>query len=152
MNFLIELFTNKIFLAPAAGWFVAQVLKVLIDSIKSGFCKERLYGGGGMPSSHSATVTALIVITGVTFGAGSFELVMALFFGIVVIYDARGVRYETQRQGKALNNLNEERKEEGKQPLDILRFKEKLGHTIPEIVAGIVLGILCAVVVYHLPL
>ena len=51
-----------------------------------------------------------------------------------------------------MNNLNEERKEEGKQPLDIIKFKEKLGHTIPEIVAGIVLGIICTVAVYHLPL
>jgi len=150
MNFIVDLFTNKIFLAPAAGWFIAQVLKVIIDSIRSGFCKERLYGGGGMPSSHSATVTSLICITGAVYGAGSFEFVMALFFGIIVIYDARGVRYETQRQGKALNNLNEERKEHGQQPLEIMKFKEKLGHTIPEIVAGIILGIICAAIVYHL--
>jgi len=152
MDFIVDLFTNKIFLAPAASWFFAQVIKVIIDSAKSGFCKERLVGGGGMPSSHSATVTGLIAITGATFGADSFQFAMALFWGFIVIYDARGVRYETQRQGKALNNLNEERKEEGKQPLDIIKFKEKLGHTIPEIVAGIVLGIICTVVVYHLPL
>ncbi len=150
MSFIIELFTNKIFLAPAASWFVAQLLKIIIDSFKSGFCKERLVGGGGMPSSHSATVTGLIVITGAMYGAGSFEFVMALFFGLVVMYDARGVRFETQRQGKALNNLNEERKEEGKQPLDIIKFKEKMGHTMPEIIAGIILGIICAVVVYHI--
>ncbi len=152
MNFLVDLFTNKIFLAPAAGWFIAQVIKVIIDTVKSGFCKERLYGGGGMPSSHSATVTGLIIITGALYGGASFEFVIALFFGIVVIYDARGVRFETQRQGKALNNLNEERKEEGKQPLEIKRFKEKLGHTIPEIIVGMIIGIICAVVVYHLPI
>ncbi|MCR5416502.1 MAG: divergent PAP2 family protein [Pseudobutyrivibrio sp.] len=150
MNFLTELFTNKIFLAPAAGWFIAQLLKVIIDTVKCGFCKERLYGGGGMPSSHSATVTALTVITGITYGAGSFEFVMALFFSFIVIYDARGVRYETQRQGKALNNLNEERKEQGKQPLDINRFKEQMGHTIPEIIAGMIIGIICAVVVNNI--
>ena len=150
MSFIVGLFTNKIFLAPASAWFIAQLVKIIIDTVKCGFCKERLYGGGGMPSSHSATVTALMVITGVFYGASSFEFVMALFFGIVVIYDARGVRFETQRQGKALNNLNEERKEEGKQPLDINRFKEKMGHTIPEIVIGMAIGILCAVIVLHL--
>lgn len=151
MNFIADLFTNKMFLAPASAWFLAQILKVIIDTVKSGFCKERLIGGGGMPSSHAATVTGLVVITGAIYGGGSFELVMALFFAFIVIYDARGVRYETQRQGRALNNLNDERKEEGKQPLDIIKFKEKLGHTIPELVAGMVLGVICAVIVYHLP-
>ena len=120
MQFLADLFTNKVFLAPASSWFFAQIIKVVIDSIKSGFCKERLIGGGGMPSSHAATVTGLIVITGAIYGGSSFEIAMALFFGFIVIYDARGVRYETQRQGRALNNLNDERKEEGKQPLDII--------------------------------
>jgi acid phosphatase family membrane protein YuiD len=123
----------------------------LIDTVKSGFCKERLYGGGGMPSSHSATVTALLIMAGIYYGGASFEFVMALFFGIVVIYDARGVRYETQRQGKALNNLNDERKEEGKQPLDIIKFKEKMGHTIPEILIGVAIGVVVAIIVYHLP-
>lgn len=151
MQFLADLFTNKVFLAPASSWFFAQIIKVVIDSVKSGFCKERLIGGGGMPSSHAATVTGLIVITGAIYGGSSFEIAMALFFGFIVIYDARGVRYETQRQGRALNNLNDERKEEGKQPLDIIKFKEKLGHTVSELVAGIILGIICAVVVYHLP-
>lgn len=150
MGFLAELFTNKLFLAPAASWFIAQILKVIIDSVKSGFSKERLYGGGGMPSSHAATMTGLIIVTGALYGGDSFEFVLALFFGIIVIYDARGVRFETQRQGKALNNLNEERKEEGKQPLDIIKFKEKMGHTVPEILAGMVIGIICAAVVLHL--
>ena len=149
---LYNLITNKIFLAPASAWFIAQLLKVIIDTAKGGFSKERLVGGGGMPSSHASTVTALAGITGLFYGAGSFEFVMTLFFGLVVIYDARGVRFETQRQGKALNNLNEERSEEGKQPLDIIKFKEKMGHTFPELVVGILIGIACVLVVYHLPI
>ena len=151
MQFIVDLFTNKLFLAPAAAWLTAQIIKILIDTVKSGFCKERLYGGGGMPSSHSATVTALLIMAGIFYGGASFEFVMALFFGIIVIYDARGVRYETQRQGKALNNLNDERKEEGKQPLDIIKFKEKMGHTIPEILIGVAIGVVVAIIVYHLP-
>ena len=151
MGFLAALFTNKVFLAPAAGWFFAQVIKVIIDSVRSGFAIERLIGGGGMPSSHAATVTALVGITAALFGPASFEFAIALFFACIVIYDARGVRYETQRQGKALNNLNYERQEEGKQPLDITKFKEKMGHTIPELVVGMIIGAICAVVVYHLP-
>jgi acid phosphatase family membrane protein YuiD len=151
MSFLADLFTNKVFLAPAASWFIAQVIKVIIDTVKSGFCKERLYGGGGMPSSHSATVTGLVIITAAIYGPKSFEFVMSLFFAFIVIYDARGVRYETQRQGKALNNLNYERQEEGKQPLDVSKFKEKIGHTVPELVVGIIIGVICALVTLNLP-
>ena len=151
MEFLGELFTNKLFLAPAAGWFFAQVIKVIVDSCRCGFNVERLYGCGGMPSSHAATVTGLALITGLFYGPGSFEFVLSLFLAIIVIYDARGVRFETQRQGRALNNLNEERQEEGKQPLDIIRFKEKMGHTMPELLVGMLIGIVCGVVVYYLP-
>lgn len=151
MQYIVDLFTNKLFLAPISAWLIAQIIKIIIDSTKSGFRKERLVAGCGMPSAHAATVSGLIVITGATFGTGSFELVVALVLGIIVICDARGVRYETQRQGRALNNLNEERVEQGKQPLDINKFKEKLGHTIPELIAGIIIGVVCAIVIYHLP-
>ncbi len=151
MSYVVDLFTNKIFLAPASAWLVAQIIKIIVDTVKGGFRKERLYNtGGGMPSSHAATVTALAIITALTFGTDSFEFVMALFFCIIVICDARGVRFETQRLGRALNNLNEERQEEGKQPLDIIKFKEKLGHTIPEIVFGMIIGVIAALIVNHI--
>lgn len=151
MQYIIDLITNKIFLAPILAWVLAQIIKIVIDCSKGCMNKERLVEGGGMPSSHAATVTALIVITAVLIGIGSFEFAMAFIFGVIVIYDARGVRFETQRQGRALNNLNEERKEEGKQPLDIKKFREKLGHTVPEIIAGILLGIVSAIIVFYLP-
>ena len=151
MSHLVALFTSKYFLAPTIGWAVAQLLKMIIDTFRSGFSKERFKSNTGMPSSHGAIVAALIIITGLLKGTGSFEFAVVLFFGSIVLFDATGVRFETQRQGKALNNLNEERKEEGKQPLDIIKFKEKLGHTVPELIAGIILGIICAVIVYHIP-
>ena len=151
MSYITDLFTNKVFLAPASAWLAAQIIKIVIDTIKGGFRKERLYNtGGGMPSSHAATVTSLAIITALTFGTNSIEFAMALFFGIIVIHDARGVRYEAQRLGRALNNLNEERQEEGKQPLDIIKFKEKLGHTIPEIVFGMIIGVIAALIVNHI--
>ena len=151
MYHIVDLFTNKLFLATASAWIISQIIKILIDCYKSGFCKERLVGGSGMPSSHAAAVTGLVIITGIYYGTGSFEFVIALVLGIIVVCDPRGVRYETQRQGRALNNLNEERLEQGKQPLDINKFKEKLGHTIPELIAGIIIGVACGVGVYHLP-
>lgn len=146
-HFLYEMFTNKIFLGPAAGWFIAQVAKICIDTVKNGFNPDRLTGSGGMPSSHSATVMGLLTVTTVIYGPSSFEFVMAFFFAVVVIYDAAGVRLETQRQGKALNVLNEERKEAGMNPFYSKDFREKLGHTIPEILVGMLIGIISGVIV-----
>lgn len=152
MNFWGQVFTNKVFLAPGAGWFFAQLTKIILDTVKNGFNPDRLTGSGGMPSSHSATVMGLLVVVTILFGPSSFEFAMAFFFAVVVIYDAAGVRLETQRQGKALNKLEEEREEEGKEPLYIKEFREKLGHTIPEILVGMVIGIVCGLVVgYCLP-
>ena len=152
MNFFVDLFKNKIFLAPAAAWLIAQLLKIIIDTVKYGFKTERLYGEGGMPSAHAAMMSALVVITGLVYGGKSFEFVMALACGVIVAYDARGVRFETQRQGRALNNLNEERVEKGKQPLDIIKFKEKIGHTLSELIVGSLIGVCSGIIVHFLPI
>lgn len=151
MYSILDLLLNKMFIAPVVAWVIAQAIKILIDCYICGFNKERIGESGGMPSSVAATVVALIVITGACIGTGSFEFAMAFFFGFITLYDARGVRFETQRQGKALNNLNDEREEEGKQPLEIKRFKEKVGHTMSELVVGGIIGLVSAVVVYYLP-
>ncbi len=147
MNMLMDLITNRIFMATAAAWFVAQVLKVIIDAAKNGFSAERLTGSGGMPSSHSATVTGLVVSTALVEGLGGFPFVMALFFAIIVIYDAAGVRMETGREAQLLNRLLARDKAEGREPLYEGNLREKMGHTIPEIIVGMILGAVVAVIV-----
>ena len=106
MTFLTDLTHNIIFMSAITGWFVAQVLKTIIHIIvNKQFVAERLVGGGGMPSSHSATVCALATATGIRYGGGSFEFALAAVFAIVVMYDAMGVRQETGKQGKVLNEM-----------------------------------------------
>ena len=58
MQFIKELFSvNEILTVSIVGWFVAQVLKTIINFILLGkFQLERMWGDGGMPSAHSATV------------------------------------------------------------------------------------------------
>ncbi len=138
---IMDLLTNKIFMSTAASWFVAQLLKVIISTAKEGFSKERLTGSGGMPSSHSATVTGLLLSTILVEGFGGFPFAMAFFFAIIVIYDAAGVRMETGREARALNRLMDRDAKEGKEPIYEGRFREKMGHTYLEIFAGIALGI-----------
>lgn len=83
MTFFEQFFSNTIFLTAAFGWLVAQVLKTLIHLIVSKkFVAERLVGSGGMPSSHSATVCALVTAVCYEYGAGSFEFAISLILAL----------------------------------------------------------------------
>ena len=147
MSYIRDAIHNQVLISAALSWLIAQVLKVLIDGIRNGFSAERLAGGGGMPSSHSATVAGLTTATVLVYGCRGFEFVMALFFAIIVIYDAAGVRMETGREAKVLNLLRRRDLEEGRKPVYDRDLQEKMGHTVPEILAGIVIGVACGAVV-----
>lgn len=148
MNFFTELIQNKILLSAVTGWVIAQVLKTFIHLwFTRTFVAERLVGGGGMPSSHSATVCALCTATAIEYGAGSFEFAMAAIFALVVMYDAIGVRQETGKQAKVLNDMIELFTHMGKD-LDIEKqLKEFIGHTPLQVVCGAILGIVTALVI-----
>lgn len=148
MKFLTELFGNRIFISAALGWFVAQVLKTLIYMfITKQFVMERMVGSGGMPSSHSATVCGLATAVGIRYGGGSYEFAMAAILAIVVMHDAMGVRMETGRQGKVLNEMLEVFTNMGKQISAEARLKEFVGHTPLQVLMGAILGIVIAVIV-----
>lgn len=148
MEFLRELFANKVFLAGLFGWCVAQVSKtIIVLIITKKFEIERLFGGGGMPSSHSATVCGLATATGMIYGGGSIEFAFMFWFAMIVMYDAMNVRMETGRQGKALNELIEVMKTMGKDVSPEDRFKELVGHTPLQVLVGAGTGIVVAVLV-----
>lgn len=140
-GFLFGLLHNAALISAVLAWCAAQGSKIVYETIRYGFSLKRLTGAGGMPSTHSSTVAGLAV--GVLFheGAASGAFAAALFFAGVVIYDAMGVRYETGRQAKALNRLRERDLAEGKQPLYDAPMEEKIGHTLPEVIVGTLLGI-----------
>ena len=145
MNFLMSLFENKILISSATGWVIAQVLKTLIYTIfNKQFLPERLVGGGGMPSSHSATVCALATATGIQYGISGFEFAVTAIFALVVMYDAIGVRQEAGKQTKVLNDMIDIFLHMGKD-MDIEKqLKEFIGHTPLQVAAGAILGILTA--------
>ena len=150
MQFLSELSQNKILIASATGWVVAQVLKTLIFTFfNREFVAERLVGGGGMPSSHSSTVCALAAACAIQYGAASFEFAVTAIVALVVMYDAIGVRQETGKQAKVLNDMVELFSHMGKD-MDIeQQLKEFVGHTPLQVLAGAILGIITAYVVMH---
>lgn len=134
-------------MSAALGWLVAQVLKTMIYTIiNKQFVAERMVGGGGMPSSHSSTVCALAVATGMEYGGGSFEFAIAAMLAIIVMYDAMGVRRETGIQGRVLNEMLEIFTNMGKEISAEAKLKELVGHTPLQVLMGAILGILIALI------
>ncbi|KAL8532800.1 hypothetical protein ACS0TY_009127 [Phlomoides rotata] len=106
---------------------------------------KQLIASGGMPSSHSATVTALAVAIGLQEGFGGSSFAVALVLALVVMYDATGVRLHAGRQAEVLNQIVCELPSE--HPLAETRpLRELLGHTPPQVVAGATLGFVTATI------
>jgi hypothetical protein len=140
MNVLSELSHNLMLIAALAGWAVAQIAKGLLIFIREKrLSLERFLGSGGMPSSHSATVSALTTAAALKYGASSGIFAVSAVMSIIVIYDARGVRREAGRHGQVLNELLEFLQA----PFDQNKsFDELVGHTPFEVFVGIIVGIL----------
>ncbi len=150
MTFFTELFANKIFMTAAVSWLIAQIIKTIIHFFLSKeFVMERMVGSGGMPSSHSSTVTALATATYMEFGASSFEFAIAVIFAIVVMHDARGVRRETGIQAKLLNDILKTFEDMGRKEISAHdKLKEFVGHTPLQVIIGAILGIIIALIAY----
>ena len=148
MTFWMELLNNQVLMSAVVGWVVAQVLKTIIDcALNKGFSPERLYGSGGMPSSHSSTVCALTTSAAYCYGLGSAEFAISFVLAAVVMYDAIGVRQETGKQARLLNMILEQDLFKLNNHQFQERLKEFVGHTPLQVFAGAVLGILLAVLV-----
>lgn len=145
MNIWNEILGNQVLICAVVGWTVAQVLKTLIDfALNRSLNPERLFGSGGMPSSHSATVCALTTASGIKFGVSSFEFAVSFVLSMIVMYDAMNVRMETGKQAKLLNRVFFENILDFDGVLLQERFKEYVGHTPLQVVAGAVLGVCIA--------
>lgn len=149
MNWLLELITNPFLLASLSSWFVAQVLKTIIHAIETKKLDfERLVGDGGMPSGHSATVTSLSAFCGLHFGFGSFQFAVTAILAIIVCHDAMGVRLETGKQAEVINELTKTIELLSSKEWTQEKLKEFVGHTPIQVLAGILLGIVNALVMY----
>lgn len=154
METLRQILSNKILITAFLGYFVAQIVKVIIEAIMDHtFSFRRLFSGnGGMPSSHAATVCALATMTALTAGVASFEFAIAVVFAIVVMVDASGVRRETGNQAVILNELMEYFSKLRDDPPKFShdRLKELIGHTPLQVQTGAALGIIIAVVMHFI--
>lgn len=142
------LWLNKILFAPLSAFFMAQVAKGVLASLKSKkWDLVRFVEAGGMPSSHSAMVTALATAAGLRYGWSSSLFTITAIFAVIVMYDAMGVRRAAGTHAKILNQMLEEMgRQEGQQ--NVKALKELIGHTPAEVAVGAILGVVMASVVF----
>ena len=130
-------------IAFVLAWFVAQAWKVVWGLIK-GYKSNQPVGlaslisyvarSGGMPSGHTASLTAMVVCLGYILGYDSAVFILGIGIWVIVVYDAVNVRYVVGEQGKALNSLLEMNKK------PILPVVE--GHTVLQVIVGAIIGVL----------
>ncbi|MCS6959096.1 MAG: divergent PAP2 family protein [Pseudanabaenaceae cyanobacterium SKYGB_i_bin29] len=133
-----HLLDNRVLLIALSASLVAQLIKVIIESIRHRCLKLQVFfETGGMPSSHSALVSALATGIGLTQGWDSGLFAIACVFAVIVMYDATGIRRAAGQQAQLLNQIVVELYEDS--PPDPL--KELLGHTPVQVVVGAIVGI-----------
>ena len=132
------LLQNRILIAAGIAWAVSQISKTILHTIINGKLDwSRMKGDGGMPSSHSASVTALAVATGMVCGIDSPFFAIAVVFAAITCHDAMNSRREIGKHSAVLNELI--KKIEQEEPFEVV-LKEFVGHTPLQVLIGILVG------------
>ena len=132
-------------IVPLLTWFFIQLFKVIWDIVTTKkFNFKRILGAGGMPSSHTAVVISLATMIGRSEGINSSIFAMAIIFALIVMYDAAGVRRETGKQARILNEIVHT------PGLSNVEVKEKLveavGHTPTQVFVGAFIGVIVGLI------
>lgn len=146
---------NYVLFSSLISWCAAQLIKTLLNFLQTKkFNPERLFGAGGMPSSHSALVCSATIAVCRKCGFGSAEFAIMFIIAMVVMYDAMGVRRSAGLHAREINRINRIFAVKGIKPADEAaeqkpekkkkELKEYLGHTPFEVLGGALLGILIA--------
>ncbi|MGB3493843.1 MAG: divergent PAP2 family protein [Elainellaceae cyanobacterium] len=144
MRDFFSILDNHVLVVALMACLAAQLLKVVFELLYHGKVNVRaLVETGGMPSSHSALVTALAVGVGQAQGWASSDFAVAFVVAVIVMYDAAGVRQAAGKQARILNQIIDELFRE-KPEFNEDRLKELLGHTPVQVIAGSILGVAIA--------
>jgi acid phosphatase family membrane protein YuiD len=138
-----------IMIAGLLGMFIAQLYKVIVHSItEKRFAIDYLMNNGGMPSSHTSTMGAMLTSLGVLQfriqGGIGYEFAIGVVFSFIVIFDAMGVRWEAGKHAKLLNEIMENESKSMQRKVgfnpETDTLKEKLGHKPMEVLVGAIFG------------
>lgn len=149
---LVGIFQNPVFIACLIASVMAQVLKLPLEYLRS---KEwdwsLLISTGGMPSSHSAVVTAAAIGIGHYVGFDTPLFGLAFAIATVVVYDATNIRRQAGFHAQQINRIIKEVFIERVKPVDEFEeLREVLGHSPAEALGGIILGILVNLIVWQI--
>ena len=148
---LVGIFNNPVFIACLTASLMAQILKLPLEYLRT---KEwdwsLLFGTGGMPSSHSAVVTAAAAGVGHYVGFDTPLFGLAFAIATVVIYDATNIRRQAGFHAQQINRIIKELIEGKVKPVEEFdELREVLGHSPAEALGGIALGIVVSVIIWQ---
>jgi acid phosphatase family membrane protein YuiD len=149
LNSLADLLGNQILWTTITAWALAQFVKVPLEYLEHKRWNWGLwFSSGGMPSSHSALVVSAMLSIGLIDGFGTPTFALAVAVAMVIVYDAAGVRREAGRHAERINVLINELI--SGHPINEKQLKEVIGHTPTEVIVGVALGIVTALISYWL--
>jgi acid phosphatase family membrane protein YuiD len=144
---LVGLIRNQVLIGALIAWSLAQAVKIPLEYLRTRRWNwALLFSVGGMPSSHSALMTATALGIGLYVGFDTPLFALALALTMVVIYDATGIRRQAGIHAQRINILFEELFQG--RPLDEKDLREVLGHTPLEALGGLLLGLTVATLVW----
>lgn len=134
------------FVLPLLAWVMAQVVKIILKGcIEKDWDWRYIYRSGGMPSAHTTIIVSLCTVLGYRLGTQSPEFGIACILAAIVMYDAMNVRHAVGEHSKALRQIVP-KVLKGKPAQMIIH--QSNGHTLAEVVAGVIIGVLVPVVVF----
>ncbi|MRH44490.1 divergent PAP2 family protein [Aquibacillus halophilus] len=146
---------NRAITTALFGIGTAQFLKVPLNYIETGTWDwKKLFGSGDMPSSHSSAVTSLTTYVALRKGVPSIDFGVSTIFGLIVMYDAMGIRWQAGEIAIAVNDIDEKLEQIADGHPDIYHkrrekeLKEMLGHLPIEVAGGALLGIVIGTISY----
>lgn len=141
----------KLFLIPFIAGVLTQIIKLIIRFIREKkFSWRYIDDYGGMPSAHAAFLASLATVVAFSEGINSGAFAIVFILGMIMLRDAVGVRMQVEQQGKIILNMIKKLPEQEKKSLEIIHLDQRFGHTYPEAIVGLALGIGMGILFYYL--
>lgn len=140
------------FFIPLIVWAVIQGIKVLVDIISH---KQKLWFASfwkswGFPSVHSGISSSITTLVWLLYGIHSIYFAICVTFAFLFWYDAANVRYEAGKHAQYINEIKDELRSFSFIDYKLQDLQERLGHTVVEVVGGIIVGFILTMLIYYI--